>query len=43
MDKNKEMTYILQELLEIQKLENMQDEVAEPIITMSAIYSLLCC
>lgn len=43
MDKNKEMAYILEELLEIQKFENMQDEIAEPVLTNDSIYSIFCC
>ena len=43
MDKNKEMTYILEELLEIQKYENTQDEIAEPVFTKNSVYSILCC
>lgn len=43
MDKNKEMTYILEELLEIQKFENTQEEIAEPKFTRSPTYSVLCC
>lgn len=43
MDKNKEMTYILEELLEIQKFENMQDGIVEPSFTNDSIYSIFCC
>lgn len=41
MDKNKEMTSILEELLEIQKYENTQDEIAEPVFTKNSVYSIL--
>ncbi len=43
MDKNKEMTSILEELLEIQKFENTQEEVAESKFTNNPTYSVLCC
>ncbi len=43
MDKNKEMTYILEELLEIQKFENTQAEATEPVFTNNSIYFIFCC
>ena len=43
MDKNKEMTSILEELLELQKFEDAKGEIAEPVFTNDSLYSIFCC